>query len=158
MVLAAVAVCAAASIGLVIRARPRHALEALVEAQTSAASTAQAAARQIAAQRDELRSRAFRLFDDRKWSQGETAWAEVEAMSEREDREYRSAAAHLDSVLLLDPQRRDLRDQAADLTFERLVRAERDRRGNLVAELGARLDTYGTTAIGPSSPPRRTSR
>ena len=87
--------------------------------QTTAAATAQASARQIAAQRDVLRSRALRLFDDHHWDEGEAAWAEVDTMREREEHEYRSAAEHLDSVLLLDPQRRDLREQVADLTFER---------------------------------------
>jgi serine/threonine protein kinase/formylglycine-generating enzyme required for sulfatase activity len=141
--LAAVVVIAAVSAGLVVRARARRELEALVDAQTTAAATAQASARQIAAQRDVMRSRALRLFDDHRWEDGDAAWTEVDTMREREEHEYRSAAEHLDSVLLLDPRRRDLREQAADLTLERLVRAERDRRSDLVAELGSRLNTYG---------------
>jgi formylglycine-generating enzyme required for sulfatase activity len=141
--LAAVVVIAAVIVGMVSRARARREFEAMVDAQTTAATAAQASARQIAGQRDVMRSHALRLFDDHRWEDGDAAWAEVDAMREREEREYRSAAEHLDSVLLLDPQRRDLREHAADLTFERLVRAERDRRGDLVAELGSRLNTYG---------------
>ena len=141
--IAAVVVTAAVIVGTVIRGRARRELEALVEAQTTAATTAQASARQIAAQRDVLRSRALRLFDDHRWGEGDAAWTEVDTMREREEHEYRSAAEHLDSVLLLDPERRDLREQAADLTFERLVRAERYLRSDLVAELGSRLNTYG---------------
>ena len=49
---------------------------------------------------------------------------------------------HLDSVLLLDPTRAGLRDWASDLTFERLLRAERDRRRDLADELAARLIAY----------------
>jgi serine/threonine protein kinase/formylglycine-generating enzyme required for sulfatase activity len=141
--LVAVVVIAAVGVGTALRTRARRELEALVDAQTTAATTAQASARQIAAQRDVMRSRALRLFDDHHWDEGEVAWTEVDTMREREEREYRSAAEYLDSVLLLDPQRRDLREQAADLAFERLVRAERDRRGDLAAELGSRLNTYG---------------
>jgi serine/threonine protein kinase/formylglycine-generating enzyme required for sulfatase activity len=141
--LAAVVVTAAVSVGMVVRARARRELEALVDAQITETTTAQADARRIAAQRDATRSRALRMFDDHRWQDGDAAWAEVDAMREREERAYRSAAEHLDSVLLLDPQRRDLREHAADLAFERLVRAERDRRDDLVAELGSRLTTYG---------------
>src|SRR5262249_19760476 len=63
--LAAVGVTAAVIVGTTVRARARRELEALVDAQTAAATTAQASARQTAAQRDVMRSRAFRLFDDR---------------------------------------------------------------------------------------------
>jgi formylglycine-generating enzyme required for sulfatase activity len=141
--LAAIVVTAAVIVGTAVRARARRELEALIDAQTTEAATAQASARKIAAQRDVMRSQALRLFDDHRWEDGNAAWTEIDTMREREEREYRSAAEHLDSVLLLDPRRRDLREQAADLTFERLVRAERDRRSDLVAELGSRLNTYG---------------
>jgi len=90
-----------------------------------------------------MRRRALRLFDDRQWSEGEIAWTQVDAMAAHEEQQYRSAAEHLDGILLLDPTRAGVRERAADLTFERLVRAERDRRDELAAELASRLTAYG---------------
>jgi eukaryotic-like serine/threonine-protein kinase len=139
---AAVLVVAALIVGLALRARARRELEAVVSDQTRAALAAETEARKIAVQRDVARKHAFELFDTRHWADGETAWAEVEAMASREERQYRTAAGHLDSALLLDPSRPGLRSWAADLSFERLVRAERDRRADLIDELAARLATY----------------
>jgi serine/threonine protein kinase/formylglycine-generating enzyme required for sulfatase activity len=141
--LVAALVLGAVVVGLEIRAGARRELEDMVETQAAAASSAQATARQIAGQRDVALRRAFGLFDDRRWSEGEQAWTEVEALAAREELQYRSAAEHIDSMLLLDPTRADLRGWASELTFERLRRAERDRRRDLAAELASRLNAYG---------------
>jgi serine/threonine protein kinase/formylglycine-generating enzyme required for sulfatase activity len=133
----------AVAVGLAIRSRARHDLEAMVEAQATAASGAQTVARQIAAQRDVAQHRALRLFDDRRWSEGEDAWTEVELLAAREELQYRSASERVDGMLLLDPTRADLRAWASELTRERLLRAERDRRRDLAAELVSRLNAYG---------------
>jgi formylglycine-generating enzyme required for sulfatase activity len=132
-------------VGLAVRARARRELEAMVDDRAAAAMTAQRAARRLAAQRDAARSRAIALFDGAHWSEGERAWTEVEVMGTREERQYRSASEALDSVLLLDPGpgRAALRAWAADLAFERLGRAERDRRRDLADELASRLLAYG---------------
>jgi serine/threonine protein kinase/formylglycine-generating enzyme required for sulfatase activity len=129
-------------VGLMIRSRARRELEAMVEAQAAAASSAQTVARQIAAQRDAALHRALGLFDDRRWSEGEDAWTEVEALAGREELQYRSASEHIDSMLLLDPIRAGLRGWASELTLERLGRAERDRRRDLAVELASRLNAY----------------
>jgi len=141
--IAAVGVIAVVAVGLAIRARARRELETMVDAQTAAASSAQATARQLAAERDVARSRALGMFDSRRWDDGEAAWTAVDAMAAREERQYRSASEHLDSILLLDPTRAGLRGWAADLTFERMLRAERDRRDDVAAELASRLNAYG---------------
>jgi len=134
---------AAVVVGLEIRTRTRRELETMVEAQATAATSAQAVARQIAAERDVALRRAFGLFDDRRWSEGEDAWTDVEALAAREELQYRSASEHIDSMLLLDPTRAELRGWASELTLERLLRAERDRRRDLAAELASRLNAYG---------------
>ena len=136
-------VIGAVVVGLAGRARARRELEAMVDDRAAAAMTAQQAARQIAAQRDAARSRAIALFDGGHWSEGERAWTEVEAMGTREEHQYRTASEALDSVLLLDPARTALRAWAADLAYERLGRAERDRRRDLADELASRLLAYG---------------
>ncbi|HMG23720.1 MAG TPA: SUMF1/EgtB/PvdO family nonheme iron enzyme, partial [Kofleriaceae bacterium] len=139
---AAVLVVGAVIVGLAIRTRARRELEAMVADQTSAATTAQATARHSAAERDTARLRALQLFDAQRWREGEDAWSEAESLRVNEEREYRRASAHLESVLLLDPTRPGLRDWVSALTFERLLRAERDRRGDLVDELTSRLIAY----------------
>ena len=96
----------------------------------------------LAGQRDAARSRAFGLFDSQRWTEGEALWKEVQALSAQEASEYRTASSHFESALSLDPARRSLREQFADLTFERLLRTERDHRGDLADELRDRLAAY----------------
>jgi eukaryotic-like serine/threonine-protein kinase len=130
-------------VGAEIRARARQELESIAEAQAAAAQSAQASARATAQQRDAARKRAIDLFDSGHWSEGETAWTEVEAMRVREEQQYRSASQHLDSILLIDPRRTGLRAWAFDLALERLLRAERDHRRDLAIEMASRLSTFG---------------
>jgi serine/threonine protein kinase/formylglycine-generating enzyme required for sulfatase activity len=139
---AAVLVVGAVSVGLAIRAKARRELESMVADQTRAAIAAQLTARQTAIQLDEARKHALGLFDAHRWNEGDEAWAEVEAMALREEREYRTAFSHLETVLIVDPQRAGLRGWAADLMFERLVRAEHNRRRDLFDEFESRVLAY----------------
>jgi formylglycine-generating enzyme required for sulfatase activity len=136
---AAVLVIGAVVVGLAIRAKARRELEAVIVEQLHAATTAGDSARQLANQRDTIRDRAFKLFDARRWADGEAAWSEVETLAPEEERQYRLASAYLESALRLDPGRGSLRDGFADLTFERLLRAERDRHGDLADDLATRM-------------------
>ena len=139
---AAVLVLGAVTVGLAIRAKARRDLAAVVDGQVHAATTARAEARQLAVQRDVARGRAFALFDAHHWTEGEDAWTAVDALAAEEEHEYRTASSHLESALLLDPTRAGLRDSFADLTFDRLLRAERDRHRDLADELAARFTAY----------------
>jgi len=139
---AAVLVIGAAVAGLAIRARARRELDAVVDDRARTATAARELARQIATRRDATRTRALALFDANRWGEGERVWDEVEALAAREEREYRVASGNLESALLLDPARADLRRGFADLTFERLLRAERDRHPDLADELAVRLAAY----------------
>jgi formylglycine-generating enzyme required for sulfatase activity len=136
-------VIGAVVVGAEIRARARQELESIVEAQVAAADSALASARASARQRDVARKRALDLFDSGRWSEGEAAWTEVEAMRVREEQQYRTASEHLDSILLLDPRRAGARAWASDLALQRLLRAERDHRRDLADEMASRLSTYG---------------
>jgi serine/threonine protein kinase/formylglycine-generating enzyme required for sulfatase activity len=140
--IAAAVVLGAVGTGLAIHARAREELDGLVAKQARAAMTGQAAAAVIAGQHDLARAEALARFDRGAWDAGEQAWADVEALARREDAAYRGASAHLESILLLDPGLPGLRGWLADLTFDRLVRADRDRRGELSEELASRLATY----------------
>ncbi|HEX3480160.1 MAG TPA: serine/threonine-protein kinase, partial [Kofleriaceae bacterium] len=139
---AAILAIVVVAIGLAVRARARRELEAVIADHVHAATAAFDDARNLARQRDAARARAFPLFDSRRWSEGETMWDQVQALTAQEDSAYRTASSNLESALSLDPARRTLRAQFADLTFERLLRAERDRHGDLADELRARLVAY----------------
>jgi eukaryotic-like serine/threonine-protein kinase len=139
---AAALVIAAVVIGLTIRARARRELESVIADQMSAATAAFEDAKRLGGQRDAARTRAFALFDTQRWVEGEEVWAEVEALAAGETSQYRAASGHFEAALSLDPARTRLRAQFADLTFERLLRAERDRQGDLADELAGRLAFY----------------
>ena len=139
---AAILVLGAIVIGLTIRARARRDLEAVIADQVGAATAAFDEARQLAHQRDAARARAFGLFDAHHWREGEDLWTEVEALAAREASQYRAASEHFESALSIDPARASLRAQFADLTFERLLRAERDHHADLADELTGRLRAY----------------
>jgi serine/threonine protein kinase/formylglycine-generating enzyme required for sulfatase activity len=140
----AVLVIGAVAIGLAVRARARRELESVIANQVHSASAAVADAGQLAARCDAARTRAFGLFDAHRWSEGEEVWNEVEDLAAREAGQYRTASSRLEDALSLDPARPALRTQFADLTFERLLRAERDRarQRDLAEELAARLVAY----------------
>jgi eukaryotic-like serine/threonine-protein kinase len=139
---AAVLAIAAVVIGLTIRARARRELESVIANQVFAATSAFDNARQVAAQRDAARAKAFNLFDAHRWPEGQDAWTEVEALAAQENAQYRAASSYFESALSLDPARASLRAQFADLTFERLLRAERDHHSDLADELTGRLVAY----------------
>jgi formylglycine-generating enzyme required for sulfatase activity len=139
---AALLAIGAVVVGLTIRARARGELESVIADQVRAATTAFDDARQLARQRDAARARAFGLFDAQRWIEGEQVWTQAEALAAQETSQYRAASGHLESALSLDPTRPSLRAQFADLTFERLLRAERDRHSDLADELAARLVAY----------------
>ena len=139
---AALLAVGAVVIGLTVRTRARRDLEAVIADQVSAATHAFDDAQQLTHQRDARRVEAFRWFDARRWREGEAAWTEVEALAAREAGAYRAASGHVESALSLDPTRTSLRAQFADLTFERLLRAERDHHGDLADELAGRLRAY----------------
>ena len=130
------------AIGVAVRARARRELEAVIAGQVNAATVAFDDARRLAAQRDAARSDAFGLFDSQRWVDGEVVWNQVQALAAQEASQYRTASSHLESALSLDPASHRLRAQFADLTFERLLRAERDHRGDLADELRDRLAAY----------------
>jgi len=135
-------VIAAITVGLTIRTRARRDLESVIASQVRAAMAAEDDARTLARQRDAARTRAFGLFDARRWIEGEDVWTEVEALTAREASQYRAASGHFESALSLDPTRASLRAQFADLTFERRLRADRDRQADLADELAGRLAAY----------------
>ena len=76
------------------------------------------------------------------WAAGEDAWTKSSSSVAPEAAQYRAASRSFESALALDPTRASMRDQLADLLFERLLRAKRDRAGDLADELAGRLAAY----------------
>src|SRR5262249_4145850 len=99
-------------------------------------------ARSLGTERDAASARAFELLDAHRWRESEELWTQVEALAAREAGQLSAASAHFESALSLDPARPSLRAQFADLTFARLLRAERDHQGELLADLAGRLVAY----------------
>jgi len=128
--------------GLVLHARAQRELERVIAGQLAEGDRAIADARQLAHQRDDARTRAFGKFDAREWGAGEDAWSEAERLGAQEAAKYRAATRALDGALALAPERASLREQLADLLFERVQRAERDRTADVADELLGRLAAY----------------
>ncbi|HEY5922369.1 MAG TPA: SUMF1/EgtB/PvdO family nonheme iron enzyme [Kofleriaceae bacterium] len=139
---AALLVGGAIATSLVLRARARRQVEAVIGEQLGATTKSITAARELARDRDAARTRAFALFNARQWGDGEDAWTEAEQLGLQEAAQYRAASRGFESALALDPARTTLREQHADLLFERLLRARRDRSADLAEELEGRLAAY----------------
>ena len=139
---AAVIVAGVVAVGFVVRDNARRELAALVADHTRSAATAIDEARAIAMARDAARSVAFALFDDHHWSEAEDEWSRVEQLAAREDGLYRDASNQLETGLSLDPTNAGVRARLADALFERLLRAQRDHRLDVVQELSGRLSAY----------------
>jgi serine/threonine protein kinase/formylglycine-generating enzyme required for sulfatase activity len=135
-------IAAVVAIGLTVDEGARRDVEKVIAQNTALATTAFTEARQLATQRDAARARSFALFDAGEWSDGETAWTDVEALAAREASRYRAASSYLETALSVAPSRASLRRQLADVLFERLVRAEADRNHALADELAGRLAAY----------------
>lgn len=141
---AGVAALAVASIAteLALRARAHRRLEGVIARQLEEATAATESARALARERDGARMRSFALFDAHQWPAGEEAWSEAERLGTQEAAQYRAASRAFEGALALDPTRASLREPHADLLFERLLRAERDRAVDLADELAGRLAAY----------------
>ena len=133
---------AATLVGVGFRERARRELERVISGQLAEATSAAERARDLGRRRDAARTRAFGLFDAHRWPEGEDAWTGAEALDASEGREYRTASSHLESALAVDPTRASVRAAFADLLYERLVRARRDRATDLADELAGRLAAY----------------
>lgn len=139
--IAALAIGAVAT-SLALRARARHHLDDVIASQLRLADRSIDAARVLARDRDATRDRAFALFDSQQWPAGEEAWTDAEQLGTREAAAYRDAGRSLEGALALDPTRHSLRERFADLLYERLSRARRDRTAELADELAGRLAAY----------------
>jgi formylglycine-generating enzyme required for sulfatase activity len=104
------------------------------EAARAAASAARAA-----------RKAAFAAWDDLNVKEGERAWGEVQGHAREARRRYATTTAELESALVRDPDRDDVRTRYSDLLLERAILADDERRIDDRDELVARLKVYDTS-------------
>ena len=131
-----------ARVGITLRSRASRQLEALMNGHLEDATRARQAASAAATVRDQSRDVASELFDTHRWDEGEKMWTAVEALTAQVDAHYLTASIELESALSLAPERDDVRQRFADITFERLQEAKHDRRPELEEDLEGLLVAY----------------
>lgn len=96
---------------------------------------------------EERRSEAFALFEMDALGPAESAWRETLAREDEANAEREDVCAALDRVLALDPGNREARDLYADVTYERILSAERLHEDALLPSLQARLALYDDDSV-----------
>ncbi|HZI11185.1 MAG TPA: protein kinase, partial [Myxococcus sp.] len=128
-----------------VRLRARAEVDRAVEAQRRAAAGALDEAARLTPRLEALRQEAFGLFDRGARDEAEGRWATARALAGDIDAAHWRASRALESALLLDPGRGELRERFADLTLARLLAAERAHHEEQRAELLERLRAYDTS-------------
>jgi eukaryotic-like serine/threonine-protein kinase len=145
--LAVVLAIAAGIAGLRVRARAE--LAASVERSLGEARRRDTEARAHDQRGAQLRAEAFRRFDeasglvaggahDRSWPEAEEIWTRAVDADTAAASAYARVGAALEAALVIDPTRRDVREELARLTGLRLALAERMHQRELAAELAER--------------------
>lgn len=84
-----------------------------------------------AAQQDQdtirLRNESFAQFDGKHKDDGEAVWSKARESAQKADRIYNRAAQILESALMLDATRADVREQLAQALYQRAINSDRDR-------------------------------
>ena len=99
-------------------------------------------AQALNAELDKLRSQAFAAFDAQSRQEGEVKWARVLERSAEMDELYARASQSLEAALTLDGGRQDVRNQLADVLYERAGIADRDGNSSRLRDLLARMALY----------------
>ena len=122
----------------VLHARHRAAIGRAVAAARAANANAEGAARAA----EGKRALALAQFEANDLQPAEALWKETLALEEDTDRLRRDVGAALDGALTLDPGNPAARSLYADVTYSRLLAAERLHKSALLQELRARLGLY----------------
>jgi formylglycine-generating enzyme required for sulfatase activity len=125
-----------------VAAQTRRELGRRIDGHLARAEAALVEARAARADAEALRRRAFGLFDEQKRDQGEVVWARALAVGTSLEATYGGASQDLETALMLDPRRGELRARFADLLRERALAAEEQRNTAQGDELRRRLPVY----------------
>lgn len=96
---------------------------------------------------EERRRAAFAAFDTGDAEAGEVAWAEAREVSSALEKAHGAAATALETALMLDPHRRDLRRAFAEVLYGRAILAEDGHNLDLRDELLHRLALYDDGSV-----------
>jgi len=118
-----------------------------VEARVAEARRLLAEVRSRQAEAARLGQEAFALFDRQERSEAEQRWTRALQLSAELQPRFGQAAQELETALLLDPQRQELRGQFADLLLERALLAESRHAGQEAEELLQRLSLYDDSGV-----------
>ena len=102
----------------------------------------QAAARQLAAEYEQVRTSSLTAFDEKRQETAEKLWDQSLTLSQDTDDLYRRAGQSFEAALTLDSGRADIRALLGDILLERAFLAERDRSASKLRDLLARMMLY----------------
>jgi formylglycine-generating enzyme required for sulfatase activity len=122
-----------------VRWREQRQTRAFVAARMAEADAASREELAIEAQLEAARAAAFARFDADDRPGGEARWKEALDLARRASDAFDRASAPLGRAIARDPLDPVVRARAADLTYRRLLAAERDHDADLSRDLGARL-------------------
>ncbi len=124
------------------RAKTRHDLDLLIGRHLHEAEIARDAGRVKNVEVESVRREALELFDAKNWPGAEDAWSRAVSLAQEVDASYRRASGALESALSLDPARASVRARFGDVTYERILLAERDHQPAQHDELLERLKAH----------------
>jgi serine/threonine protein kinase/formylglycine-generating enzyme required for sulfatase activity len=122
------------------REREHEVARALAAAEVSLVE-----AREKNEQVEVLRHEAFLLFDSGEKQQAEPVWAQALALGGAEGRDYAAATQVLETALLLDSHRPEVRLRLAEVLYRNILLAERDRLADVRPLLLQRLERVDDT-------------
>lgn len=135
----------AAAVYGTLELRARYQQEQAVVMALEEARGAMRLARDKDARVEVLRREAFTAFDAADKNTAETSWADALALSAEVDRTYDDASRVLDEALLRDGRDPRVRHLLAEILYERVLVAERDRRIAVRGEIERRLEDLDDT-------------
>lgn len=124
--------------------RNRMRLQARVSEAVKTATNALEKSRDLAKEARRLREAALLQFDDAEEEAAEKIWARYMAAHRTLDQSYARTSQLLETAMLLDLERSDVKAMFADLLFERALLAERSNNHGQLIELLERLKLYDT--------------
>lgn len=122
--------------------KQRHDLRMRVDRQLHDAQAVLSKARSLNTQVEALRKDAYTAFDNQKREAGEATWTVAQERSQELDELYAKSSQLLESTLLLDNSRDDIKTYLAEALFERALGAERDGNASRLRDSLARMKLY----------------
>ncbi|HXI57350.1 MAG TPA: bifunctional serine/threonine-protein kinase/formylglycine-generating enzyme family protein, partial [Polyangia bacterium] len=122
--------------------RKRRELDRQIAAHLNDAASSGQQSRAALEKLRELRDKAFAAFDAMEGGRGDTLWAEAAAAIAPLESAYQRTEKSLETALVLDPARDDIRGQLADVLADHLGWLEEFRQTGDVPSLLARLTTH----------------